>query len=589
MDPELFGRYLDSLPPDDRFGAEQLYESDPLFRQVVHETPGLSNEQMKVLSAEWDEYAETGEVETGSLLGELLERARAEDRAVADERVAQSKGRAPVVRYLGRTQGHRMTEELERTFASLFPLDQALLYRLFDLLGELTLLAEDGAGAAVERMRAEGRHLIPVEEVTRRAAFATMVAFTETIELVLKARDEKEAHEIVYLRSEFVEQARRLREFHRAWGACYESRIAIWTAEMLAAKLGLNDEQQARLRRAVAAWQRLVWTAECLQHGGVYFGGRPEPLPREEGEAAALLVALGDLLEPLLHSPELLRVLPKRADAYLYRRHATKALLDSISIRRERELAGIFATDIRERRHYTLDHIARVELGGRYGVDRVTLAPEHRGSDDSFFTGFVIEHRRGAIVGTIFLTEPGSDWPAMTYLNGFERALDETSLSYEELTAPLTMLVLAAWRNLVVPRVRDEHYEITVRRKPKASGNRRARQVRRGDVGVIDYLPRTLVYRRMEEASRRERGEDAPLRALYRVGNFARRLPEGDHRSADAEAYATEIGMPLASWQTLVKTHWRGGTPEERAAAEQAADVPLREWRSWDALDLLAA
>lgn len=231
----------------------------------------------------------------------------------------------------------------------------------------------------------------------------------------------------------------RLREFHRRWGAWYEGKIALWTAEMLASKLGLNAEQQARLQRVVRAWQRLVWTAECLQHGGIYFGGRPEPLPRDEADAATLLVALADLLEPLLHSPELLRVLPKRADAFLYRRHATKALLDSISIRRERELAGIFATEIRERRHYTLDHIARVELGGRCGVERVTLAPEQRGTGDAF-TGFVVEHRRGAIVGSIFLTESGSDWPAATYLEGFERALDETPLSYEELTAPLTKL-----------------------------------------------------------------------------------------------------------------------------------------------------
>jgi hypothetical protein len=149
--------------------------------------------------------------------------------------------------------------------------------------------------------------------------------------------------------------------------------------------------------------------------------------------------------------------------------------------------------------------------------------------------------------------------------------------------------VLAAWRNLVVPRVREEHYEATLRRKAKAKGNRPARQVRRGDVAIVDYLPRTLVYRRMEEAARRERGESAPLRAVYRVGNFVRRLPEGETRSADADTLAAEIGMPLAPWQTVVRAHWRGGTPEEREAAEQAAELPLREWRSWDALDLLAA
>jgi hypothetical protein len=525
----------------------------------------------------------------GSLLGGLLDRAREVDQAVAVARVEASGGRSPVVRYLGRSRGHRMPSDLEATFASVAPLDQALVYRLFDLLGEITMLSEDGAEAALARMRAEGPNLIPVEEVAHRAAFAAMVAFTETTDLVLGEMQARPTSEALYLRPQLIEQARELRVFHGRWGAWYEARMSGLVAEMLANKLGLNQDQELGLRRAVTAWQRLVWTAECLQHSGVYFGGRPEPLPREDGEAAALLVALGDLLEPLLHSPELLRVLPKRADAYLYRRHATKALLDSIAIRRERELAGVFATDIRERRHYTLDHIARVELGGRYGVERVTLAPEQRGSSDAFFTGFVVEHRRGSIVGTLFLTEPGSDWPAAIYLDGFQRAFEEGKLQYEELTAPLMMLVLAAWRNLVVPRVRDEHYELTVRRKAKASGNRPARQVRRGDVAVVDYLPRTLVYRRMEEAARRERGDEAPLRALYRVGAFARRLPEGDQRSPEAETFAAEIGMPLADWQTVVKAHWRGGTPEERTAAEQAADARLREWRSWDALDLLAA
>jgi hypothetical protein len=589
LESDLFRRYLDALPPDDRLAAERAFESDPLFQQAIREAEEMSDEQMKVLSAEWDEYSETGEVPPGSILDGLMERARETSRAAALTRIEESGGRSPVARYLGRTRGHRMSPELEAMFASVAPLDQTFLYRLFDFYGELTLLTEEGAGAALDRMRREGRHLIPVEEVTHKSAFAAMVSFTEFADRVLTATDEEAPHETVQLRAELVDHARDLREFHRRWGAWYEGKIATWTAEMLAAKLGLDAEQQARLRLAVSAWQKLVWTAECLHHGGIYFGGRPEPFPRDEGEAAMLLVALGDLLEPLLHSPELLRVLPKRADAYLYRRHATKALLDSISIRREPELAGVFATDIRERRHYTLDHIARVELGGRYGVERVTLAPEQRGVGDAFFAGFVVEHKRGAIVGAIFLTEPGEEWPAATYVDGFQQALEATPLSYEELTAPLTMLVLAAWRNLVVPRVREEHYEITVRRKPKASGNRPARQVRRGDVAVVDYLPRTLVYRRMEEAARRERGDDAPLRAVYRVGNFARRLPEGEHRSPDADTYAAEIGMPLAAWQTVVKAHWRGGTPEERAAAELAADVPLREWRSWDALDLLAA
>jgi hypothetical protein len=51
VESNLFHRYLDSLPPDDRFGAERAFASDPLFRQAVLETPDISGEQMKVLSA----------------------------------------------------------------------------------------------------------------------------------------------------------------------------------------------------------------------------------------------------------------------------------------------------------------------------------------------------------------------------------------------------------------------------------------------------------------------------------------------------------------------------------------------------------
>lgn len=588
MESDLFRRYLDSLPPDDRITAERAYEDDPLFRQAIHESEGFSDEQMKVLSAEWEEYSESGDVASGSMLEGLLGRAREEEQAAARARVVEAEGRSPVARYLGRSRGYRMSGPLEKTFASVAPLDQALLYRLYDLYGELAFLAEAGGELALTRMRTEGRDLIPVEQATDRASYIPLVAFVEMCGRVLDAVEEQEPHEWVHLRPELVEDARRLREFLRRWGVYYTGRITNGITDMLVAELSLNDHQWTRLHRAVRAWQRLMWTAECLQHGGIYFGGRPEPLPRDQNEAGPLLTALGDLLEPMVNAPALVRALPKRADAFLYRRHATKALLDSIAIRRERELAAVFATDIREHRHYTLDHIARVELGGRYNVERVTLAPEQRGPNGPL-TGFIVEHRRGAIVGTTFLTEPGTDWSAVTYLDGFEQALEDApDTPFEELVAPLTMLVLAAWRNLVVPRVRDEQYEVTVRRKPKATGNRPARQARRADVAVVDYLPRTLVYRRMEETARRERGDDAPLRVVYRVGNFARRLPDGEQRSPEADAYAKEIGMPLAPWQTVVRAHWRGGTPEEREAAEQAGEVPIREWRSWDALDLLA-
>jgi hypothetical protein len=106
-------------------------------------------------------------------------------------------------------------------------------------------------------------------------------------------------------------------------------------------------------------------------------------------------------------------------------------------------------------------------------------------------------------------------------------------------------------------------------------------------VAVVDYRARSS-----SADWRKQRGGSAARicrsERHTRVGNCARRLPEGEQRSTDAGAYAAEIGMPLACWQTVVKAHWRGGTTDERAATEQTAELPLREWRNWDALDLLA-
>jgi hypothetical protein len=126
-------------------------------------------------------------------------------------------------------------------------------------------------------------------------------------------------------------------------------------------------------------------------------------------------------------------------------------------------------------------------------------------------------------------------------------------------------------------------------RPAKGSGKRAERLARRGDLAIVEYLPRLLAIRREEEAERKARGDKAPLRRVYRVGTFTKQLPEGQRRSPDAEAFARQIRIPLADWQTIVHPHWRGGTPEEREAAESSTEVPVKEWRSWDALDLLNA
>jgi hypothetical protein len=249
----------------------------------------------------------------------------------------------------------------------------------------------------------------------------------------------------------------------------------------------------------------------------------------------------------------------------------------------------VFIEAIRRDRHYLLDHIARIELGGRHGLERIVLAPE-RWDGEIGYVGFLLTHKRGTFLGTVMLAPPGEQilgWPALVNAPAFDR-LDQ-ELEPEEIAnalAPLTVLALAAWRNIVVPRVRDEHYDVSVRRKPKGSGARATRRARRADLAVVEYLPRLLAIHRAEEQARRERGEKA-LRPVYRVGNFVKALPDGQRRSPEAEAFARSIGIPLADWQTIVRAHYRGGTPDEREAAEHADEVPIREWRSWDALDLL--
>ena len=55
-----------------------------------------------------------------------------------------------------------------------------------------------------------------------------------------------------------------------------------------------------------------------------------------------------------------------------------------------------------------------------------------------------------------------------------------------------------------------------------------------------------------------------------------------------AAEFAAKIGVPLGPWQTVGRPHWRGGTLAEQEAAERAATAPVRERRSWAALDLLA-
>lgn len=155
----------------------------------------------------------------------------------------------------------------------------------------------------------------------------------------------------------------------------------------------------------------------------------------------------------------------------------------------------------------------------------------------------------------------------------------------DELASGLALPLLAAWRDLVVADVREQQFEREVRHRASAGpGRRRECVVRRGEVDVIGYLPRRLAARRAQLEDAARRGARRPPR-LYHVGVFVRRLPDGDQPSRGAAELAATLGLPLREGETCVDEHWRGGSPEERAAA--SADEAVRRWRSWSALDLL--
>src|SRR5207247_329490 len=129
-----------------------------------------------------------------------------------------------------------------------------------------------------------------------------------------------------------------------------------------------------------------------------------------------------------------------------------------------------------------------------------------RWSDDRGRIAYIVQHKRGCFLGSTTTQPPGVTefgWPAFSLVPIFGTQLDGQPVEeLARLVGHITVLALAAWRNIVVPRVRDEHYEVSVRRKPKGTGKRAARQARRGDLAVVHYLPRLVAIRREEEAAR---------------------------------------------------------------------------------------
>jgi hypothetical protein len=263
----------------------------------------------------------------------------------------------------------------------------------------------------------------------------------------------------------------------------------------------------------------------------------------------------------------------------------SRRAIEELDLPEDRELVDRLAHEIKVGRHFALDHVAMIEVDEK-NINRIVLAPEER-ADDGANLGLIglVEHRRGIFAASCtvpvktaeqspFRLPQDSAPTALTFAPAFMRQMIGEGASSIEL------IMLSAWRDLVVADVREQQYEREVVRKAKG----KARKGRATE--VVHYLPRLVAIRRSERTAREATGEPA-LRRLYPVGAYAKRLPEDQKRSLEAAAYAAKIGMPLADHQTVVQPHWRGGTEEDRRAAAEAADAPTRVWRSWSALDLL--
>ncbi len=367
---------------------------------------------------------------------------------------------------------------------------------------------------------------------------------------------------------------------------------------------GLEIEDAAPIGGLMVPWQRLAWLTECrMRSGAVLNRRRGEPLIGDSDEQLTYLLRLATNQPGLANWPELARFIPRRADGMLpasedaYRRFRRDGIPDDPDLSRQ------LVQEIVEHRHYVLDTISVIELE-ELGVRRIVLTPEERpeknlvGGQPHFHLGFLVDHTAGTFSGTLTLSDddiPGTErrtvllMPSLMEHMGSETHDSPDSSEhgfevYNEAQAAVELLLLSAWRDLVVPEVREQHYETDRLRKPKGSGKRAAR---RGNLEVVRYLPRRLIYRRAaREASERD-GRREPSR-LYAVSTFARRLPAGQRRSTDAEEFAQDSGIPLALHQTVVRPHFRGGTEDERQAAmETQSGQRLRTWRSWSALDLL--
>ena len=364
-------------------------------------------------------------------------------------------------------------------------------------------------------------------------------------------------------------------------------RFAVLATELV----GYQAVQRIDLQRlgvCALTWQRLFWAAESVIRGGtLYTPGRVEPFPGEPSERLAYLARLSAQQPLLADWPALARFVPQRSAelmplsvvAYEHFLRGAVAYDPELSV-------GLADAIVRERR-YALDHIAVVEID-EMSVKRIVLAPERREQlgalGEVLECGFWFEHADGAFTGKVMMVQAAGE--VVTLAPSIANQAMRRGEDWREAQAVIELVVLAAWRDLVVADVREQQYETRIIRKQKGKSSRPGRAEARGDYTIIHYLPRRIAARRAEQEAAATSGQRAHPR-LYPVGAFARELSAGRSRSDDAARFAAEIGIPLASYQTVVRPHYRGGSEAERRAANESANAPVRHWKSWSAVDLL--
>jgi len=430
--------------------------------------------------------------------------------------------------------------------------------------------------------------LYRAERTHERSLDLRVLAFVSAIGIAMREKFDFASPELLAE----LEQVIRLVTSGYHQGALYEGEVENLVGDLIEQESELSRDEIQPMVNLVATWQTLMWTLESSRRGDLALSRSERmPLPDDPDAELDLLLRVAAQQPLLSQMPLLARFFPTEAEGYFGLGTEAIDRFRASAVPYEAPLACELARQIGEERHYLLDHIARIDTDGACGVSELILAPE-QGYSNCDAVQFLVRHEAGLLAGELTLpldgSEPSCFLPALRWHFTRDRFDDEERfIDYQEEQAAIELMVLAAWRDLVVADVREEQYETTLVRKAKTpAAKSSARAKRRAPTEIIHYLPRRVAARRAVETSRAGSGAHA-LRQLFRVGVFAKQLPEGQHRSADADQFAREIRMPLAEHQTIVRAHWRGGTAEERELAEAVETVPVKQWRSWSALDLL--